>query len=430
MVTCDATFSELAEQGETDFLLYWTYTDDSSGDIIDPSSESGKLFNPDDSQRDPDDTSSTTSTSFTPTEDTDGSVTGTTGAFYVQIDFHNSATTGTWYVETTFTHESKTRTQTICFNVVESGASVSTGATTGTTTTYAIPKDVEHFLLSESPIDSNSAIQRHQIARYINAAEGEFERKTGTAYRPVFEQDEVHDMEAWRARHKELFDNEWFAVPRPRGTNHQPILPPDNTDRNHKLEVYEGSPDNAQNWTDWLDRTQGRNADWWPDHKKGIIYVRKTWLFRRASLMRFTYEWGKPIATLSTSIDSSTTTINIQQYHNLGDTYRYQNRGWIRIDDEWIWHTGKSGSALTGCERGKRGTEAQSHSAGEEVVEVPEDVWSGVVKYAAARYLENEVYQATVPEGESSPTYQQKADRWMEEWKQLVHQDYQKWRLM
>ncbi len=298
------------------------------------------------------------------------------------------------------------------------------------TSTYAVPKDVEHFLLLEDTIGENSAIKAHQVERYISEAEGEFERKTGTAYRPVLQQDEVHDMEAWRARHKELFDNEWFAVPRPRGTNHAPILPPASS-RNHKLEVYEGSVDNSQNWTDWLaDRTQGRANDWWVDHKKGIIYVRKTWLFRRASLIRFTYEWGKPIATLDSSITDSDTTITLSQYHSLGDTYRYQNRGWVRIGDEWIWHSSKTDTDLTNCERGKRGTTAQSHSAGDEVIEVPENVWAGVVRYAAAKYLQNEVYQAVTGDSDISPTYKQKIDSWMDQWHTLVHGDYQQWRLL
>lgn len=430
MVSCDVTFSEVAEQGEDAFLLYWTYVDDSSGQTIVPASHSEKLFNPNDSQRDPNGTSQTATGTFTATHDTDGSVTGTTDAFYVNVDFHQQATTGTWYVETTFTHEGVQKDHNVCVSVVDAGASVSDSSPATTPYTYCTPNDVQNWLLKLEGFNQNSLPEKGQITSYILGAEGEFEDRTGKAYRPVFVQHEIHDLHAWRERHREIFQN-WFAVPRPVQLNHAPVLPFD-AGRGHKIEVYEGSSGEISaaqpqgEWTDFLaEKTQGRNNDWWLDEQKGQLKVRKTFLFRRASLLRVSYEYGKPITTTSSTVSNAQTAIPCES------THRYETRGMIRIGDEYVWHTGKTQDKFTGCARAQLGTQASQHPANAEIVEVPDAVRKNTAMKAAADLLDNEEYVQAVPEGSNmSPQYQNKIQRWNERWREFMGQDHQRWTLL
>lgn len=297
--------------------------------------------------------------------------------------------------------------------------------------TYAAPIDVINHLLvdSHSPVTEDTPITKGQIAGYINRAEDEHDDRRGVAFRPRWREHEIHDMEAWRQRHRELFTN-WFAVPRPVQLDRKPIIQLDSS-KDHKIEVYEGSTDNISDtaphgeWTNYLDKTQGREHDWWVNWREGKLFTRKTFLFRRASLLRITYEWGKPITTLSSSITDSDTTINVTS------THRYERRGFIRLGDEWIFHTGKTDTSFTGCQRGVRETEQNSHSSGDEVYEVPENVWQKVVKKAAADFLENEVYQGVVGEGAGgTPAAEKKIQTWNEEWKEFLGQTKQKWGLL
>lgn len=65
--------------------------------------------------------------------------------------------------------------------------------------------------------------------------------------------------------------------------------------------------------------------------------------------------------TLNGNITASDTTITVDS------TVDFPERGLIKIDNEWIDYTGKTATTFTGCSRGKRGTEAASHTDGTEV---------------------------------------------------------------
>lgn len=298
---------------------------------------------------------------------------------------------------------------------------------------YATPKDVQNYLLKLDPFDQNSLPSKGQIVSYIVAAEDEFTERTGTAYKPVFVEHELHDLQAWRERHRELFVN-WFAVPRPIQLNHRPVLPLDEN-RGHKIEVYEGNDANPSTaeplgeWTEFLsdgNRSYGRNNDFWLNAEDGELHVRKTFLFRRANLMRITYEFGKPITTIDSNggISDTDSTIDVDS------TYRYQNRGYIRIGDEYIFHSGTTGTSLTGCQRGQFGTEARSHNDGAEVYEVPQNIREETAKRAATKYLQNERFFADKPEGGSGASIDTTIQQWREDWNMLTRGDHQQWRLL
>lgn len=269
-----------------------------------------------------------------------------------------------------------------------------------TATVYCTPADVGRFLLQNTRglFTTNSNPSDPIISNYIIAAEGELQQ-AGAAWKPVLETHEIHDLQGWRRRHRDIFADNWFAVPRPVQLNNRPVCPLD-TNRGHKIELYETSSGtiNTANpegsWTDYLvTGTAGRENDYWLDEMRGTLSVRKTFLFRRAALFRITYEWGKPIYTTSSAVAIGDTTISMNA------THRIPTRGFVRIDEEWIHHTGKTSTTLTGCTRGMRGTQAEAHNSGEEVYDVPDDVWAGTVMRAAALYLSNERFIATSGDG-------------------------------
>lgn len=297
-----------------------------------------------------------------------------------------------------------------------------------TVTVYAIPKDVQNFLVTEQAFDANSPTPAGKFESYILGAEGEFEQRTGTAFRPRLVTREIHDLEATRSRYKELFDDDWFSVPRPVHLNHRPIVPFD-ANRGHAMEAYEGADSAAftGKWSpDYLaDRTFGRSRDWWLDEMKGILYLRKNFLFRRASLFRITYEYGKPITLLNGAVTAAATTLTVD------DTYRYETRGVVRVDDEYVFHTGKATTTLTGCTRGVLDTDAVAHDDNSEVYEVPDDIRRLVAMRAAQRYLENEVMAAAVADNAgTAPSFADKTSRWNAEWDKTIGTTYGQWRVM
>lgn len=298
-------------------------------------------------------------------------------------------------------------------------------------TTYAIAKDVENFLLLALPIDDNSPVTRGQVERYILQAEGEFHKRTGTAFKPILVEDEMHTVQPWRRSQPEFLDEAWIAARRGVKLMHRPLLPFDTT-KGHKIEVYEGSEtassaaDPIRRWTDWVaDKTYGRDNDFYFDAEKGVVYVRKTFLFRRRNVFRFTYEYGKPITQLDGAISDTDDTITVDS------TYGYQNRGVIRIGNEYVFHTGKTSTTFTGCIRGELNTTADSHGDNTEVFEIPDDVRTHVAMRAAALFLENEVFVSMAGDGAgSSPSFDNKVRGWNEQWNKWLTKDYQRFELL
>lgn len=287
---------------------------------------------------------------------------------------------------------------------------------TVTTSPYATSKDVERFLLLEHAIDAHSPIADHDVDRFIIQAAGEWEDETGTAYRPVWVDHEIHDVQSLGPRHHELFGGVQFALHRPFRLHHGPILPMD-ADRGHRIDVFEGSDGTFTDanphgeWTNYItERTQGRTGTWWVDDMGRTVWVRKAILVRRNALLRFSYEWGKPITTTTGAVAADATTIPLLS------AYRYQRRGYVRIGEEWIFHTGISGTSLTGCVRGKFGTTPEAHDSGSEVYEVPENVWRLIVMRAAALYMGSQQFIVTAGEGGGSGMPMEKAAAWNREW--------------
>lgn len=305
-------------------------------------------------------------------------------------------------------------------------------APSSTPFTYATPSDVQAAIFHHTSFDQNIPTTdfHGQIVNAIRRAEGEFERRSGTAFRPRWVEDEVHSMEAMKTRHPQLFEDSTLTY-KYVNLNNKPIVPFD-TNRGHKIEVYEGSSDANLDWTDWAtDKTQGRGNDYWVDEKKGFVNVRKTFVFRRQDLFRFTYEWGKPIATLGSNVSQgSTSAITLSQSgHSKGDTYRYPARGLIRIGNEYITYDGKSTTQLgtNWVLRGQLSTDDVAHSSGDEVYHVPDDVRGAVAAKAAAEFMSNERFVSILAdEGVNIESSVQRLD---EQW-EAVFDRYQRMELI
>lgn len=281
---------------------------------------------------------------------------------------------------------------------------------------YCTVLDVRDFLLLRSYIDANSPINRGQVENLIAEAQGEFEKRTGSAYRPVFVANEILDMEAFKSRYPEIFEQ--ITVPRPFHLNHRPVVP-FSAARGHAISVYEGN----EPWTDWLAKTQGRNADWWLNEEDGILYIRKAFVPRQHALVKTSYEYGFLPTTLTDNpLSSSATTINVV------DASRYQIEGWVRIDDEYIFYTGKTATTLTGCTRGKFNSTAASHIQGSQVFQCPDAVRSLVIKRVAAKILSNERFIAEAAEGGSAAIAISKVvDDLNQEWETALSGEFSRW---
>lgn len=280
---------------------------------------------------------------------------------------------------------------------------------------YVSAKDVSDFLLLRSAFDANSAISRGKIEAYIVRAMGEFERRTGEAYRPILVTDEIFDLQAVRSRFPEIF--EALTVPRPIHLNNRPIIPFDAA-RGHKVEVYQGE----EPWTNWLLKTEGRNQDWWLDAEKGIFFLRKAFIPRRNALVRTTYEWGFLQTQLNGALTDSATTITVDS------TNKYQTHGVVRIGEEYIFYTGKTTTTLTGCSRGEYDTSAVAHNDDDFVIQVPDSVRSMIVKKAALEFLMNERFVAEAAEGSGAAVIIAKViDDLRDDWERALSGEYNRW---
>ena len=426
MVVCDVTLATVAEQGSSSNIA-WTYVDDSSGEVVVPSPRIGKLFDPSGAQRDPADTANTTTVTFIPTTDTNGSVTGAINKHYVTVNFDAGAAVGVWHVETTYTHEGVARTRNVCFIVVSAGASVGGGTQAGTVPVYAIAKDVRNFLILNGQLDQNSTPSDEIFDSYITMAEGEFEARTGTAFKPVYIQDEVHDIEALRSRHRDFLDEYWLTVPRPIHLNYRPVVLPFDQNRGHRVEVYEGSDTTASSsdpvprWSEWLLLTHGRDNDYWIDWQKGHLYIRKTFVFRRAQAVRVSYEYGKAITTTTSAVSTSPSVVNVTSTHG------YQTRGIIRIGRTYYHHTGKTATSFTGITYGVYDTQPDNYASGAEVYEVPENIRRMATMRASSLFLQNEVFVSAVGDNAgTAPSFADKIRDWDAQWEKGLSQ-YQRW---
>jgi hypothetical protein len=73
------------------------------------------------------------------------------------------------------------------------------------------------------------------------------------------------------------------------------------------------------------------------------------------------YPFQKPITTLSSNITFDATTIGVSS------TTGYPSSGFIYIDEEVIYYTGKTSNSFTGCLRGSNFTNAVAHTSGTSV---------------------------------------------------------------
>jgi hypothetical protein len=294
------------------------------------------------------------------------------------------------------------------------------------------PGDVAAFLQDEVGFDATSQPRAGTIGSFIVAAEGDFFDRTGTIFgKPVLITEEVHDLEAERSRYPDLFDG--FLVRRPIHLLKKPLVP-FQAARNHKIELFLGSATavagspGAETWDEWVaTKTYGRTQDYWADYQKAILYIRKSFIVRRDALARITYEVGFVPPTLTGALGTTDTTIPVS------DTRWLQNRGWIRIGDEYIAYSAKSTSAgpgnLTGCQRGYFATVSASHASGDEVYgNIPDGYRQLIIKRAATLFLQNERYSGRVGEESEGYGIKDAVEQWEKDWESEIANKYSAWR--
>lgn len=118
------------------------------------------------------------------------------------------------------------------------------------------------------------------VESYINQAESEINRHTGTAWMPITVTNEIHRMDYRPSRNVK----QW----RPQVTlDYRPIRTL--TVSTDKLEVYNGS-----SWVEWIaTKTAGRNNDYWVDEANGIIFFEKGYpIYPFNEGVRLTYRYG------------------------------------------------------------------------------------------------------------------------------------------
>lgn len=420
----------LVKPGDSSALIWWTFSN--NGVVLLPTSTPCKLYDPNGVQRDPTDTSLTTAATFTPSFDLTGSLTGTVGAAYININMAATAPEGMWYISCGL--GPATPDANVGFYVerprITLGGEVETG--TATLPVAAFYKDIQNLLLLPNPVDFNSAPMRELMDNYVLMAQGEFETRTGAAFWPVTVSEEVLDINAWRQVNGDTFMPNQIFAKRPILLQHRPLCPFDST-RGHKAEFYRGaeaplpvdgsSP--LREWDDQLTSASGlgrADGDFWVDHMRGFFYLRNTFMVRRGSVLRFTYEYGKPITQLTQPAHGQPQTVFVKS------TYRYSTRGFFRIGRTYIFHTGKTATAFTGCRWGVLGTQAEDYNICSEVYEVPDGVRAGIIKRSAALFLSGDAFIAAAGDSQgTADKISEKIDRYNKEFDMLCQQSFQKW---
>lgn len=121
------------------------------------------------------------------------------------------------------------------------------------------------------------------VESFINYAESEIERITGTAWQAITVTNEIHKL-----RHKAT-----YAGPR---LHQKPYVELNNrpvrtfTSGTDKIEVWNGST-----WVDWVaTKTEGRASDYWVDYQEGRIHFEKSFpLIAWSEGVRVTYRYGE-----------------------------------------------------------------------------------------------------------------------------------------
>ena len=147
------------------------------------------------------------------------------------------------------------------------------------TVTYTTSDKVAEYLqrtdFSASTIPSNTVVET-----YINRAESEIERVTGTAYRAVTVTDEIH-----RLRHK--------------SRRHRPLRPPFVQLDFRPVRTFVSGTDYMYVWNgsediEWIStKTEGRASDYWVDYQEGTVNLMRGYpVVNWEDNVKFTYRYG------------------------------------------------------------------------------------------------------------------------------------------
>ena len=147
------------------------------------------------------------------------------------------------------------------------------------TVTYCTAAQVAAYL-QRAAFSGSTTPTSTIVEGYINQAESEINRHTGTAWMPVTVTNEIHRMDYRPSRNVK----QW----RPQvALDYRPIRTL--TVSTDKIEVYNGS-----SWVEWVaTKTEGRNDDFWVDYANGIIFFEKGYpIYPFNEGVRLTYRYG------------------------------------------------------------------------------------------------------------------------------------------
>lgn len=148
--------------------------------------------------------------------------------------------------------------------------------------TYCTADEVSQFLQRKALFDGTTNPLKTTVEAIINRKEDFIDRYTNHAFRGKTASLEYHDFPSapsWKGR-------SWDGLPV--FLAHR-VITTLATGQGDKVEVFDGS-----NWIDWLvTRTEGREADFWIEQDKGILWMRTLTSFTKRRSIRVTYRYGE-----------------------------------------------------------------------------------------------------------------------------------------
>lgn len=249
-----------------------------------------------------------------------------------------------------------------------------------TRNTYTTYKKVAALFQKPNVFTSSSNPSIEEVENLIQRAEDFIDFKTKHAWRERTVKEEYHDLNAYYSPYNGY----------PFYLSHSNVKD-FSSSKGDKIEVWNGN-----SYVDYVvDKTEGRNQDYWLKNREGILYLREGvgWSITK-DLIKVTYRFGG-INTLiddADGISDSDTTITVDS------TSDFSSEGWIRIEDEEISYTGKTSSTFTGCTRGINETTAVSHDDNVKVLTVPSDIEEAATKLVAVEVLNSYRQTMIIPD--------------------------------
>ena len=147
------------------------------------------------------------------------------------------------------------------------------------TVTYTTAAKVAEYL-QRTAFSGSTTPTSTVVEKYINYAESEIERTTGTAYQKVTVTEEIHRLRHKSRRHRPLRPP-YFQL------DYRPVV--DFVEDTDYLYVWNGS-----SWVDWIaTKTEGRGDDYWVDYSEGTVHLMRGYpVVNWEDNIKITYRYG------------------------------------------------------------------------------------------------------------------------------------------